>query len=332
VTSATRDVPRVSIVIPARDAVRWLPETLASALAQTHVTTEIIVVDDGSTDGTADLAAGYGDRVRVIRQPPSGVSAARNAGTSAARGEFIQYLDADDVLEDGTVAARVTLLDRTGADVALTDYARWQKQADGTFKVERIMRHRLGDRPDVQLLTYAWWPPGAMLYRRTIVDRIGPWRADLRIIQDARFQLDAALVGARFAQIEEVGLRYRMHGATSTSLSRRDPLAFVNECFESASELHDRWQADGTLDEPRRDGLLRVYHYVARSVFKADRARYAEVTARIDELAPRFVPDGPAWLRQLSRLFGYRAAEHITHWLRQVRTVSGLPTPKPGEW
>src|SRR5262249_9614078 len=110
--------PRVSVVIPARDAAQWLPETIASALTQTGVSMEIIVIDDGSTDATPEIAAACGDPVRVIRQPPSGVSAARNAGTSAARGEFIQYLDADDVLEPGTIAARVALLDRTGADVA----------------------------------------------------------------------------------------------------------------------------------------------------------------------------------------------------------------------
>jgi hypothetical protein len=224
------------------------------------------------------------------------------------------------------------LLDRTGADVALTDYGRWRKQADGTFAIEKIMRHRLGERPDVQLLTYAWWPPGAMLYRRSIVDRIGPWRADLRIIQDARFQLDAALVGARFAQLEQVGVRYRMHGQGSNSLSRRDPLAFVNECFENARELHDRWQQDGSLDAARRDGLLYVYGYVARAMFSGNRARFDEVTARIDSLTPRFVPAAPASLRQLSRIFGYRAAEHITHWMRQLRAFSGLPAPKPGEW
>ena len=328
-STASREAPRVSVVVPAHNAAPWLPETLTSALMQTGVPMEIIVVDDGSTDATPEIAAACGDLVRVIRQPQSGVSVARNTGTSAARGEFIQYLDADDVLEAGTIAARVALLDRTGADVALTDYARWVKQRDGSFKVEKIVRHRLGSRPDVELLTWAWWPPGAMLYRRRIVDRIGPWRADLRIIQDARFQLDAALVGARFVQIEDVGLRYRMHGPTS--LSRRDPLAFVTECFESARELHERWVGDGSLDQSRRKALLNVYGYVARATFAHNRPRFDEVTARIDSLTPRFVPDGPAVLRQLSRLFGYRAAEHITHWLRQARAMSGLPVPKPGQ-
>src|ERR1700688_447700 len=88
----------VSIVIPCYNAKRFLAETLESALAQSYPHTEIIVVDDGSTDGTAALIGAYADRVKAEFGPNRGVSAARNRGTALAAGEFIQYLDADDLL------------------------------------------------------------------------------------------------------------------------------------------------------------------------------------------------------------------------------------------
>lgn len=90
--------PRFSIVIPAWNVERWLPETIASVRAQTVTDWELIVVDDGSTDGTAAIVKGQDDdRVRLISQPNSGVSIARNRGISEARGEFIAFLDADDL-------------------------------------------------------------------------------------------------------------------------------------------------------------------------------------------------------------------------------------------
>lgn len=91
--------PLVSIIIPAYNSREFLPATLESCLAQTYSPCEIIVVDDGSTDGTADMLRDrYGAHVRVLRQDNAGAGAARNRGIRAARGEFIQFCDSDDLL------------------------------------------------------------------------------------------------------------------------------------------------------------------------------------------------------------------------------------------
>ena len=87
----------VSTIIPAYNAERYLAEAVDSALAQTHPNCEVIVVDDGSTDATAEILAGYGDRIRVVRQKNAGTAAACDAGAAAARGGWIAFLDADDV-------------------------------------------------------------------------------------------------------------------------------------------------------------------------------------------------------------------------------------------
>ena len=86
----------ISCIVPVYNGARFLAQAIDSILAQTRVDLEIIVVEDGSTDRTPDVAKGYGDRVKYVRQENAGPAAARNRGVAEARGEFIAFLDADD--------------------------------------------------------------------------------------------------------------------------------------------------------------------------------------------------------------------------------------------
>jgi glycosyltransferase involved in cell wall biosynthesis len=92
-------VTTLSAVIPAYNAEAWLGQAIESALAQEEVALEVVVVDDGSTDGTAEVLATFGDRIRLVRQANRGLPAARNAGIAAARGDLVAFLDADDTWE-----------------------------------------------------------------------------------------------------------------------------------------------------------------------------------------------------------------------------------------
>lgn len=87
----------ISCIVPAYNGERYISEALDSVLVQTYLPIEIIVADDGSTDETAAIAAGYGERVRLVSQPTAGPAATRNLGLNAAAGEFVAFLDADDL-------------------------------------------------------------------------------------------------------------------------------------------------------------------------------------------------------------------------------------------
>src|ERR1043165_5503387 len=104
--------PLVSIVIPTYNYAHFLSQAVESALAQTYPNTEVIVVDDGSTDHTRQVLAAYGDRIRYTHQVNKGLSAARNTGIRKARGELIALLDSDDVLYPPRVEAGVSFLRR----------------------------------------------------------------------------------------------------------------------------------------------------------------------------------------------------------------------------
>lgn len=282
-------------------------------------------MDDGSTDGSPEVVAAIGDpRVTVLRQAPAGASRARTLGTRHCRGEFVQYLDADDVLLPGTLAARVGVLQEHCADVAYSDWIRYERGPDGVFRDAAILAPQLGPRPDVELLRGAvWWPPGALLYRRALVERVGPWREDLPVIQDARFQLDAILLGARFAHVPGVGVRYRVRGAES--LSRRDPRAFLRDCLRSAADLQDLWERDAGCDPERRRALLDVYAQVARGAWPIDRTLFQEAYDRLRALDPHYLPSGPFALRLLSRVLGYPQAERVAVAWRVLKRVARWP-------
>ncbi len=112
-TRTTREAILVSVAIPAHNAADTLAETLRSVLDQTHPSLDIVVIDDGSTDATSQVASSFGDRVRLVRQPNAGISRARNASLQACRGEFIALLDADDICEPERIAVQLEYMLRS---------------------------------------------------------------------------------------------------------------------------------------------------------------------------------------------------------------------------
>jgi glycosyltransferase involved in cell wall biosynthesis len=315
----------VSVVVPCHNSARFVVETLESALRQHRVDVSIVVVDDGSTDDTVERVRALSDsRIQIVALAHAGASAARRAGVERADAPFVLFLDSDDVLVDGTLAARVDMLMSSGADVAYTDWRSWAEQAGGWFADGPIVARELGESPESDLLRDFWWPPGALLYRRRLTERL-VWREDLPIIQDARYVIDAAIAGARFVHVPGLGLRYRV--GLTPSLSRRDPRAFLLDCIRSAEELHDDWQARNALTQTRRATLIELFSTQARNVFKWDRATHARLLDRLEELAPGLKPGGSRWFRALSRSIGYTGAEHVASAWRRVRSKSGHSRP-----
>jgi glycosyltransferase involved in cell wall biosynthesis len=109
--------PRVSAIMPVRDGERYIAEALDSMLAQTRPPDEIVVVDDGSTDGTASIVAGYAEPVRLIRREPRGVGAAINTALDAISGDVVCFLDADDLWTPGKLAAQCAALERGRSEI-----------------------------------------------------------------------------------------------------------------------------------------------------------------------------------------------------------------------
>lgn len=175
---------KISVIIPCWNVEALLPATLDSVLAQEHQNMEVICVDDGSTDGTPAVLERYvqksGGRMQVLRQPNQGACAARNAGMALATGEWLQFLDADDVLDPKKLSGQVDILHGASASTVLIvgDYEKIMP--NGLL----LPTEALYDRPWMALIRTRMGTTSANLWRKDAVERVGGWRTDLASSQD----------------------------------------------------------------------------------------------------------------------------------------------------
>jgi glycosyltransferase involved in cell wall biosynthesis len=309
----------VSVVIPCFNAEPWIRDALMSVASQGVAELEIVVVDDGSSDNSAGIVERECAEAVLVRTGNLGASHARNLGTEKARGSFVQYLDADDLLAPGKLRVQLDALEVTGADVAYGGWQEFRGEAGAAVSAGRVVDRRIEGDPEIALFTEFWCPPAAYLFRRDMVERVGGWNQELPIIQDARFALDCALRGARFVYCPGVMGHYRIH--ETSSLSGRDPVAFVRDCLRNAGEVEAWWREHGGLSATRREALLKVYGYVARASFERDRPTFDTAEQCLEALSPGYVPPSPRSLAAAARVVGYRRAEGMALWYRRAKQL-----------
>jgi glycosyltransferase involved in cell wall biosynthesis len=291
--------PLISVVIPCYNAARYIGATIQSALAQEGVTFEIIAIDDGSQDDTAALIHSRFPMVRLRRTVNQGPSAARNLGTFLSHGEFIQYLDADDLLAQGKLLRQWKALEESGADVA---YGDWTK-----FQASEVIAHvtrQLGRDTELDAFTDFWCPPAAYLFRRSIIDGIGGWDRSYPVIQDAKLVLDCAVHGARFVYCPGLAAEYRVHTSGSVSTGNRE--AFLADCLRIATEMRQLWGPVSELPPPRRQALIQAFHHVAAASVGLYADLFEAAASAVEPLLDRYPVEWAAWQRQAIRLLGYR--------------------------
>jgi glycosyltransferase involved in cell wall biosynthesis len=222
--------PLISGIVPVFNGERYLAETLDSMLGQTYVPLEVIVADDGSTDGTRDIVAGYGERVRHVHQPNRGHAAARNLGLAAARGEFVAFLDSDDLWHPVKLERQMDLLrarPEVDACVSLVQSFWTPELADaGTPEEEAPV-------PGYRTV--------CLLAPRTLFETVGPFDASLRHGSDTDWFLRALDGGARIELLPEVLVRRRLHETNRSRLladnSRREYVRVVKAALDRRREM-----------------------------------------------------------------------------------------------
>ena len=218
----------VSILIPAHNAGPWLEQTLTSAVGQTWPSIEVIVVDDGSSDDTLAVARRFESRgVKVVSQANRGASAARNCALSLACGDYVQWLDADDLLAPDKIALQMQLAEGMGNHRTLISCAFGEFLAD-----PRKTRFAASDLwadlapVDFLLLRFSrnlWMNPSVWLMHRDLCQIAGPWDERLSLDDDGEYfaRVVAASSGIRFVAQARCHYRRGHVGSLSRSLSDR---------------------------------------------------------------------------------------------------------------
>ena len=165
-----QDQPLVSVIIPCYNCEEYLEDTLQSVQEQTYSNIELVLVDDGSTDGTREIIERHEEDAVCHFGPNRGASAARTTGTELSSGDVIQYLDADDRLRPEALEKRVDALWSEDADVAYSAYQRLVEDGDSFSQGARVEKTLEDVHPDPEIATVGafWLPPAALTYRRQI--------------------------------------------------------------------------------------------------------------------------------------------------------------------
>lgn len=316
----------VSVVIPAWNAQLWLAETLGSVLAQTHKDLEIVLIDDGSSDHTATVA----DEVlrkgpfsyRILRQGNKGVSAARNRGWRAARGSWIQFLDADDLLHPRKIELQIgRSLEGDAVDVVYSD---WQKLIwrSGTWQPEDALRTPTlgGDILADILRDQNFQQLGCLLFRADVLEAVGGFDESHQLVEDVEMCIKIAMNNGVFAKAHTDG-PVSWYRDRPRSLSKLDQRQFVEACIRNARLVEQFVMLHPDAESRAIDAIIDVYYGAARYFADHDWKRFEEVIADIEKLRPAFVPSEPARLRLLSRITGYRTAEKLAGLYRRSKGV-----------
>ena len=214
--------PLVSILIPCYNAERWVAQAIESALGQRWAETEIIVVDDGSTDRSLDVIRQFDGRIRWETGPNRGGNSARNRLLELARGEWVQYLDADDYLLPHKIARQMEFVTaRADLDVAF-----------GPVTIEHWSEN--GTRRE---LLASWGLPqtGAPIWRKQAILDVGGWKRDQPCCQEHELYLRLLVSEKRFAYHPRNGAIYRQW--SNETVCNRD---IAVATFSQASWIRDR--------------------------------------------------------------------------------------------
>ncbi len=232
----TSSSPLVSVVMPAYNAKDCIGAAIESVLNQDYPNLELIIVDDGSTDGTVEEALRYRTRVRVLRQTNSGPAAARNRGVSSAEGELIAFIDADDIWKSDKTSTQVAYLAaHPEVGVVFGRLIRWFANDDGSFgpiPEATAEEQRAGIVPEESgwiypemLLDSVIWIVSAMV-RRSLWDVLGGLDPTLRIGEDYDFFIRASRQ-TKMDELDRVVAYYRIHKQSTTHVMRVEDIEYA---------------------------------------------------------------------------------------------------------
>jgi hypothetical protein len=316
----------VSTIIPVYNRPQQLQEAVASVLDQDYRPIEIVIVDDGSSDDTLlvaqSLAQAHPSIVHAVAQPNAGPGAARERGRLMARGEFIQYLDSDDVLLPGKFSAQVRALEASPA-AAVSYGVTHVRGRDG--QLTATPHKRTAEQMPAMFpafLVSRCWETATPLYRRRVTDLAGPW-TDLRLEEDWEYDCRIAACDGRLVWVPHPVCEHRDHGGSRLSRGLAlDPTRLRQRAASHALILSHAQRAGIGSDTPEMQHFARALFLLSRQCGAAglpvESRRLFELSRQAcGEQRSRGV-DYRAY-QAVARVAGWQATGRASQWLDVVR-------------
>jgi glycosyltransferase involved in cell wall biosynthesis len=315
----------VSTIIPVYNRAALLQEAVESVIAQTYRPIEIILIDDGSTDDTseriADLTKKYSEIIRTTKQSNQGPGVARETGRLMAKGEFIQYLDSDDLLLPDKFELQIDSL-RTHPEAGIA-YGKTHHSGIGD-ELQPIPFKRTGETFETlfpALLISRWWSTSTPLYRRSVTDAIGSW-TDLWNEEDWEYETRAGRLGVKLVHCDDFVSVTRWHASRLHQEGTRDSKKLGSRAKAHALIFEHATAAGITPDRQEMQHFARELFLMARQCGNAGLSGEAKrmfELSRIAAGANRSKKLDFILYRSIASLIGWAAAGKLACMLDRFR-------------
>lgn len=316
------NTPLVSILIPVHNAERFIGATLDSALAQTHPNCEIIVIDDGSTDNSASILRRYERHIRWWTQENAGQAVSRNRLLAASSGEFLEFLDADDILHPKKIATQIRALRANpAAGLAL---GAMRLFFDNTDEEGVLYPNPIGIDPWMALINMQFSFTSAGLWTRQCLESMGGWQEAIVTGHEYSRYFEILKRGRPIVFTDEVHTWYRL-----PSLEKPNPRPRSTTLVELLKRLEDiqtHLQAHDSLTPERQRAISEQRLNVARKMWRIDRATSVQLGDAIPKSDIGFasqLPNLPVRFLLPYKLVGFKTAQRLSEMRR--RPMSSQP-------
>ena len=314
--------PLVSICIPAYNVENYLEETIQSILNQTYRNIEVIIVDDGSKDGSLAVAKRFeNENIKIYSQKNSGASAARNKAYSYSNGEFIKFLDGDDLINPEMIENQVKYTLENECCLISSKWGRFYNNDVSTFQ----LRHEecWQTLPVVEWLCSSWkngdsmTQPGMFLIPRSILAKAGLWNESLSTIDDMEFFTRVILNSESVVFDPQSTLYYRsgLKGSLSAQVSLNATLSAYRSIDESTKNLLAKLTSPATLN-----ACANIWQSFLHEIYPKHLQLSKKVQANIDSLGGSTLKFKCGGFTKLAvTIIGWKATKWIKHYLGKDR-------------
>lgn len=301
--------PKVSILIPCYNSERWIAEAISSALNQTYINKEVIVVDDGSTDSSLEIIKSFGDRIHWETGRNKGGNVARNRLLELSTGEWLQYLDSDDYLLETKIEKQINFLEKNPNVDIIYSPSIFEYWTSETFKQEILS---IPEPHDPYALLALWHLPqtGSPLWKKQAIVDAGGWKNDQPCCQEHELYLRLLKTNAIFQFCQSAESVYRQW--SESTVCKKDKSLTYEHRLQIINDLEVYLQDNNLMNQLRLNAINESRFACARLIWLFDRQWGNDVIAKISISDNTFDPPAhlaPSIYKFIYRWLGFEVAE-----------------------